>query len=396
MQPRYSQRPQTDQLKYNRYRMPAAVRTVYIISKIDKALAFEWIAGYIRKDKVELHFILLNSKESRLENFLKKNNIPVNRVDFKDKKDTLRAIWNIFLLLKKIKPEIVHTHLFEASLCGLTAAFFAGVKKRIHTRHHSSYHHMYFPSAIKYDRWINHLSTAIVAISENVKKILIEKEKADPEKIHIIHHGFKLESFDNINSEKITLLKKKYHIIKNRPVIGVISRYTQWKGVQYIVPAFKLLLARYPGAVLILCNAKGEYSEAIKNLLREINPESYREIEFESDLFTLYKMFDVFIHVPIDNHSEAFGQTYVEALAAGIPSVFTLSGVASEFVVNKKNALTVSYKNIQDIFLKTEQILEDPGLRKILMENGKTDVYQMFRLEMMVDKLEKLYMQDRI
>ena len=71
---------------------------------------------------------------------------------------------------------MVHTHLFEASLLGLSAAKFTRVKRRIYTRHHSTYHHEYYPKAIKYDRLINFLATEIVAISNNVKEVLRRKE----------------------------------------------------------------------------------------------------------------------------------------------------------------------------------------------------------------------------
>jgi hypothetical protein len=61
--------------------------------------------------------------------------------------------------------------------------------------------------------------------------------------------------------------------------------------------------------------------------------------------------------VPIDDTIEAFGQTYIEALISGVPSVFTLSGVASEFIENGKNALVVDYKNSEQISVAIDQIL---------------------------------------
>ncbi len=44
------------------------------------------------------------------------------------------------------------------------------------------------------------------------------------------------------------------------------------------------------------------------------------------------------MHVTIGKHYEAFGQIYVEALAAGIPSVFTLTGIAPEIIEHEHNA----------------------------------------------------------
>jgi glycosyltransferase involved in cell wall biosynthesis len=50
-------------------------------------------------------------------------------------------------------------------------------------------------------------------------------------------------------------------------------------------------------------------------------------VEFEPDVAELYHAFDVFVHVPEDQHAEAFGLVYVEAMIAGTPCIFTGSGV---------------------------------------------------------------------
>jgi glycosyltransferase involved in cell wall biosynthesis len=272
----------------------------------------------------------------------------------------------------------------------MIAARLAGVEKRIYSRHHGSYHHEYFPSAIKYDRFINFLSTDIVAISENVKNILIDYEGVPREKIHLIHHGFDLDAFRNVNTEKIMQMRQKYLSESPYPVVGVISRYIEWKGIQYIIPAFKKLLLTYPHAHLILANAKGNYEKQIQELLKEIPRQNYTEIVFEDDLFTLYRVFDVYIHTPINKNIEAFGQTYVEALASGIPSVFTLSGVAKEFIVNRKNALVVDFQNSDSIYDAVMELLKNESLRNTLIQNGQQSV-EPFALNIFIRKLEELY-----
>jgi len=302
-----------------------------------------------------------------------------------------RAFIKIFSLLMKIRPAIVHTHLFDASLIGLPAAYFSGIRKRIYTRHHATYHHNYYPKMIKYDKMINSFATAIVAISKNVEEILIEKENVRADKIHLIHHGFKLEEFEIADKNKMDALRNKYFIKDKSPVIGVIARYTHWKGIQYIIPAFEKLLSDYPDALLILANANGDYKLEINNLLKTIPPDNFVEINFEEDLFQMYHLFDVYVHTPIDSHSEAFGQTYVEALAAGVPSVFTLSGIAREFIKDKHNALVVDYKNSDEIYNSIKELLENKTLSESISKNGKEDVRKHFGLDKMIAKLEELY-----
>ncbi|QHT70550.1 glycosyltransferase family 4 protein [Rhodocytophaga rosea] len=366
------------------------IKVKYILSNINKALAFEWIAEELDRSKIHLSFILLNPDDSALEQHLKAHQIKVDRIRYKGKKDLPNAIYRIYTILRKEHTQIVHCHMFDACVAGLTAARLAGVRKRIYTRHHATFHQQYFPRAVWYDKFISQMATDVVAISENVRQTLIG-EGVNASKIRLIHHGFRLEGFEKTDQQKVLGLKRKYNPNSKSPVIGVISRYFELKGIQYIIPALKQILHTYPDALLILANTSGNYTAQIKSLLQEIPSDNYIEIPFEKDIFSLYQLFDIFVHVPIDPQIEAFGQTYVEALAAGIPSVFTKSGVATEFIKDGQNAMVVPFKSSQAIADSFYSILENPNQTQNIVWQGKTDVKKMFTLGKMVDSLEELY-----
>jgi glycosyltransferase involved in cell wall biosynthesis len=366
-------------------------KVVIILSNVSKAYAFEWTTDFLSKEKIAIHFVLLNNGNSSFENYLKSKNYSFTRFTYKNKLQFIPVFLKLLFHLIKVRPEIVHCHLFEASLLGLTAAKLIGIKKRIYTRHHSTLQHKYYKNGVKYDLWCNKMATHIIAISEVVKKTLIDKEGVDAKKIVLIHHGFKLSEFQNISESRINNLRNKYKIPSNLKVIGVISRYLHLKGVSYIIDAFKEILKNYPDAFLVLANASGEYTHVIKKELKPLPENSYTEIVFEEDLFALYKLFSIFIHVPIDEDSEAFGQTYIESLASGVPSIFTLSGVANEFIKNNYNAIVVKHKNSSEIKDAIMEILQNEILRTSLIDNGKISVNQ-FGINDCVNKLENLYL----
>ncbi len=368
-------------------------RVVYVLSNLNKALAFEWIAEELDRHRFNLSFILLNPGGSELERFLVSRNVPCYRIPYRGKQDLPNAIYQLVRLLRRERADVVHCHLFDACIAGLTAARLAGVRKRIYTRHHSTLHHVYFPRAVWYDRYVNAMATDIVAISRTVQDVLLEKENVSPRKIHLVHHGFRLADFERVAADRIDQLKTKYNLAGKEPVVGVISRYVDWKGIQYVIPAFGQLLNHYPNARLVLANAAGNFGGTISKLLRALPPDSYTEISFETDIHALYHTFDIFVHVPVDPHSEAFGQTYVEALAAGVPSVFTVSGIAGEFVVHRENALVVPFQNPKAICAAMRELLTDKMLTRKLVERGKTDVCTRFELPCMITALEALYEQ---
>jgi glycosyltransferase involved in cell wall biosynthesis len=367
------------------------IKVTYIISDIDKALAFEWIAAYINKEKITLSFILLNPATSILQQFLNQNGFEVHLIRCRGKKDWLPAIARTYKILKKINPAVVHCHLLQANIIGLIAAKMAGVKKRIYTRHHSSLHHVYFKKGIWWDKLANSFATTIIAISGTVKKILLDWEKVPAKKVVLIPHGFVLKDFEEVSADRAIRFKQHYSVGNAYPVVGVISRFTEWKGVQYIVPAFIELCKHHPESILLLLNAQGDYEEEIMLQLKALPENNYRLIPFEKDIAAAYKTMDMFIHVPIDDHSEAFGQIYVEALAAGVPAIFTRSGIANDEMFNDSNVVFVEHKNENQILEAMLATLDEKGKTAKRIEAGK-NLSKQFGLAIYINKLEKLYL----
>jgi glycosyltransferase involved in cell wall biosynthesis len=366
------------------------LKVVYIISDINKSLAFEWIAKTIDRKKFDLSFILLGLPNSEVAKELKKLNIDIHEFRLGNKLAMLITFFRVFRLLLQTMPDIIHTHLFFANLIGLTAGKILNVPKRITTRHHAMIHHDEYPQGLKWDKYINRIATHVIAISQNTKNILVTLDKTNEKKIRVIHHGFDLNHLQSSEPNKIEALRRKYKTLDKRPVVGVISRYLRLKGIEYVIEAFKTLQHDFPMAHLVLANSNGNYKAEINKALASLPKDSVTEIEFENDLASLYQLFDVFVHVPINAHCEAFGQTYVEALAVGIPSVFTLSGVAPEFIVNEENALVVPFQNAPYIYHSILRIVNDSELREKLISDGRRSASS-FSINKMVNSLTALY-----
>lgn len=363
------------------------------ISNVTKAMEHEWFVEFALRDKLELEFVLFNSKDSELYKFIVKHNINCKNYNLPSK--FYIPFYILFFSIKLIfkRFQFVHCHLFEASLIGLTAAKVVGVKKRIYTRHHADFHHIYFPNAVKYDLYVNKLSTHIIAVSLNIKTILIKKEQVQEEKIIIIPHGIPTQIMDQVISEKkIKVIKEMHKLSNHYPIIGVISRFTEWKGVQYIIPAFKKLRHDFPNAKLVLANANGDYENTLKSLLNELPQNVYVLIKFEEEINALFKNFDVFVHVPINSFCEAFGQVYIEALSLEIPMVCTLSGVACDLIKDGKNAVVVDYKNSEAIYNGVKKVLENQDLKKRMVLEGKADVRE-YSFEKKFVKLKNIYLE---
>jgi len=371
--------------------MQKKIKVVASFSCIRHANEFYWYAKHIDKSKFELSCIFYNNEVTPIQDDISSLGINCYLVHYKNKYQILRALYKTILILNRIKPDIVHAQLFDASLITLTSCWILGIKNRIHTRHHSDIHHLYHKQAVKYDNWINKLSKLVICPSEQTKQILLEKEHVYENKIRVIPHGFDFNDFI-VDEKKKESVAVKYNI-KGFPIIGSVSRFTEWKGVQFTIKAFEKIIEKYPDALLVLAGAEGDYKREIEAELSKLSNNNYRIITFEKEIYSLFSLFDIFVHVPTSEKAETFGQIYVESFYFEIPSVITLSGIASEFSMFKKHAKVVDFCNENQIYNSIIEILNDYEFAKKKMNLASNEIKQLFNFDIKIKKIESIYLE---
>jgi glycosyltransferase involved in cell wall biosynthesis len=365
------------------------IKITYIFTHHIRWVPFELVAKCIDKSKFAIDYIILNEGDPMIS-FLSQIDVPCTVASYQDYSNTPEIVKFIYDHLIGNKTDIVHTHWFAGSLAGMQAAYYAHIPVRIFTREHPSikYYSRHAPSK---HRLIWECATNIIGVTNTSKQGMIE-DGIPAHKITIIPTGFDISEFENVDSSRIDKLRSKYLANHHGPVIGVAARYVRWKGVEYVIEAHKQVLEAYPNAMLVLSgthtnranleeqirNARKEdivapqYEEiiSITDKLAQLPEHSYIEIPFEEDLFALFRLFDIFVHVPTDSIQETFGQVYVEAMLSRVPSVITLAGSALDHAVHKENAWVVDYKNSAQIAQGILALLSDSCLRETIVNNA--------------------------
>lgn len=370
----------------------ARIRIVYVVWYETRLALLESVCRGSDRTRFDLSFVLLNRAAPPLAPVLDSLGIPWIHVPFHRRAHIPRATRVIRRHCRDVKPHIVHTHFMNACLAGLTAAALQRVPIRIHTRHHAGpvSWRQRWPWQELYDFYNNALSTTIIAPSAVVRTALTKRNRVRPGKVTVLHHGFDLDAFDAVDDDRVRTLRERHGIGDAHPVIGVLSRYEETKGIHYIVPAFERLLETYPNALLLLAPARGKYQAQLAPAIARIPARNRREIAFEDDVAALYKLLDVFVHVPTGVAMEGFGQVYVEAMAAGVPSVITRAGIADELARDRENAVVVPHRDSDAIYRGVRAVLEDGAMRDTIVRNGRSDA-RAFTARAMIDGLEAIY-----
>lgn len=319
--------------------------------------------------------IFFGLESQPLFDFTRSGAIPSKRYADVTKTRVFPTFISIIGELIKFRPNFVFTFGQTASLIGLSGSLISGRAKRIYLRMHTSMHRIEnsFKGKI-YDKACNFLANLIIVPNNNTRRYLQSSEKIAPRKIRQIEFGFNLEEFNATPSSRIDAFRQEFQLETSQFIIGIVSRYSPVKGLQYSLPAVSKFLENHTEGVLILVGIGENPPQGLLDLVKDINPRQLRLIPRVYDMPAFYRNLSVFVHTPIDEVVESFGLVYVEALAAETPSIVTLSGIAKDICVNGSNCLVVSFRNGEEIENSLEKLYIDKELRLEISHTAKTSV----------------------
>lgn len=224
--------------------------------------------------------------------------------------------------------------------------------------------------AEKYWRWrtpqVIRSSSKIITVSEFSKKEIIENYPHAKGKVEVVYNGF-THNFKPISQEEKQIIKDEYS--NGQDYLLYVGSIHPRKNVGNLVRAFEKYKANHSSSVkLVLAGRWAWKSEETKKLM-ENSPVKNDIISTgyisEEQLSRLMSAARGFCYISL---YEGFGIPILEAMAAGTP-VMT-SNVSSMPEVAGDAALLVDPKNVDEIALKMEQLIQDDVLRSKLIEKG--------------------------
>jgi len=299
----------------------------------------------------------------------------------------LRLVWQLFSLFRKIKPDAVHTNLFDDSLSGIFAAKLAGVKNRILTKQDTGFHILYQTSMIKFDRFNNRNATHIVPTSNDTKELILKHESPATDKVTVIPHGMSEKMVTRSTNQQKNDFLSKYNL-QNKTVIGSVGRYIEIMGYRYIIEAAKLCVQKN-SLLHFLFIGDGPQKEELENLIREHNLQKYITLTGRIDFDLIpaaYQCMDIFVH---SAEAEPFGFVFPEAMFNKVPVVSTAVGAVKDGLTHKVNAYITKFKDPEDIASGIEFMLHHD--RKEIAEKAYLVCREKYTVERMWNDYKKLY-----
>jgi glycosyltransferase involved in cell wall biosynthesis len=362
--------------------MKQPCEVLFIFSDVKSSPQLIAILEKFQKEKVAYNLILFGEGGSKLCTTLDSFKITYHLISISSK----HRIPLVFLyVLKKtisFHPQAVYASGQFAAFVGMPAAFVARVQARVYTRHHSNFHQYYkMRLGLLADKITNIFATKVIAVSKIVNDILVSQERVPQSKVKIIYNGVAINEFQDASVD-IDSSRGFLSNYADSIEIGVISRLTELKGVSYTAKAFVKFSREFPNAHLSIVGAKADSFDEVSRILSNVPSYRYHFVDFNDDIPSFLKSIDILVHVPIAIDIESFGLVYIEGLASGVPSVFTVSGILNEIPELYKYAQVVPYMDSEAIYLAMKRLVID-SCKSI--HRCPTELLSEFRIEEMAD-----------
>lgn len=315
----------------------------------------------------------------------------IERVGFKvinlglhrDNFSFLKIIKELRSVFIKEKPHIVHGSSYYPSVYSRIAAKLASVPVLI------SHEHTIFQKGRLKRQLIGHFISRFtdkhIAVSEEVKRHVVEWYRIPQEKVEVIYNGVATEYFNPKFPKEDS--KKRLNIEPDTFIIGYVGRLDPEKGHRYLFEALNMLKDNFPLKALMLGTGRRE-REAINQAKETGVAEIVEFLGYRRDIPEILSAFDVFV---LPSIQEGFSNALVEAMSMGCPVIATAISGNKEAIVDGVEGFLVPPRNPEAIASAIERLFKDKELRDSMYSSARKKVEEKFSLKKHIEQVENLY-----
>lgn len=258
----------------------------------------------------------------------------------------LRTMWQVYRLLRREKPDVVHTHTAKAGFVGRWAAWLARVPVIVHTFHGHVFHG-YFGSLktrlfVMLERMTSRITDAILTLTQSLRRELAETYGvARTEKITVLPLGLDLAPFAAV-TRKNGAFRAAWGIPADAPLVGIAGRMVPVKNHNLFLEAAALVRAERPDVRFVMIG-DGELRDELERKIDNLGLRGFVKITgWQSDMPAVYADLDVFA---LSSINEGTPVTVIEALSSGCPVVATHVGGLPDLLEGGRLGTLVSSGN---------------------------------------------------
>ena len=330
-------------------------------------------------DDVDISTILFN--EGRLADELRASGLAVYVID-----ENLHSFQEIFQqICKSIKsylPDIIHSHRYKENLLALLASRSCRGIKLISTQHGLPEYHAKIPRIIRQLKMRTNFFALsrffiTVAVSADIRNILINRFGFLNEKVEIISNGIELPP----------LLPDRE---KSGPcVIGSSGRLFPVKDYPLMIEIARAISATGAKDVRFELAGDGPELSALESLVQRYGLDTSFILKGRLDnMDTFYSGLDIYLNTSVH---EGIPMTILEALSHGLPVIAPAVGGIVEIIADGKEGFLLGSRSPVDFAEKCLILKDNPVERNKMSRAARERAEQAFSAERMAGDYYRLY-----
>jgi glycosyltransferase involved in cell wall biosynthesis len=314
------------------------------------------------------------------------------------------CLFKLVRIIKRIKPDIIHTHTPKAGLLGMLAGWICGTPIRVHTVAGLP---LMVASGIKRrvlmmtERITYACAHKIYPNSQGLRKFIIEELRASPDKVKVIGRGSSngidigvFNPSDDLKG-KAKAIRKKHGIEDNDIVFSFVGRIVRDKGVVELVESFKALnglpMSAAKGKVFLVM--VGSFEEDLDPLPEDVvkflqTDKRVILAGFQSDVRPWVMSSDIFV---FPSYREGFPNVVMQSCLLEVPCIVSDINGCNEIISRDITGLIVPARDVKSLLSAMVELMMDEGRRQKFANAAKTFVSANFGRQHVWESIRKEY-----
>ncbi|MGC8829994.1 MAG: glycosyltransferase [Verrucomicrobiia bacterium] len=298
---------------------------------------------------------------------------------------SIKTAFRLSKLIRKIQPQIVHSHNFGPLIYSSFAKFISPDFKFLHGEHGMIKKEDCGKFKILLRRLCYKRCDLIHTVSEGLKKYFVEQ--GFPErKIIAIKNGVDTERFKPQNKQEA---RRLMNIHLDAVVLGIVGRFDTGKRHLALLQAFEQLADKNKDLHLLMVGDGGTDCKQVKDF---VNASLFKNriilAGYQKNPVPFYQSMDLLV---IPSLKEGFPNVLLESMACGVPVLAHPTPGTAETIDPGLNGIIANLEKTEDLKKAIELAISDVGRLEIMGKNARIKIERSFSLQSMAEAYAEVY-----
>jgi glycosyltransferase involved in cell wall biosynthesis len=285
--------------------------------------------------------------------------------------------------LNRHRLQIVHAHMNKTAMFAVLTSL-ASARIVITSRLNLGY--WYTPMLRRVFRLLNLRTNAVMANSQEAKRVAVEVEGLNPDKVAVVYQGLDMTVFHRGLGDASA--SDRLGIPRSSRVVGIVANLRPVKDIPLFLRAARIVAQKFDDVVFLVAG-RGEQFQELYQLACELGLQD--RVFFTRGEGKIMDYLSRMCIGCLTSFSEGFSNAVMEYMGAGLPVVATDVGGNCEAIVDGETGYLVRERTPEAFAKPLIHLLQNEDLRLRMGLAGFTRCTEYFEVRKTIRQLEQFY-----